>query len=363
MIGHRGIANLIESDIWQFGLGPGDRVAQGSSAAYDSSVEEVWLAWASGATVVVMDDDTARLGPDLVPWLRQEKITVLCPPPTLLRASGCRDPQTELPDLRLLYVGGEALTEDVAQLWAPGRRMVNGYGPTECTVTCLRSDVVAGQPITVGRPVPGMRAWVLDEDLMPVPDGEPGELCMTGAGLALGYLNQPELTAAKFPDLPLLGRVYRTGDLVHAGPDGTLFYHGRIDSQVKLRGYRIELEAVEACLARCDGVREAACRVQGEGAAQALVAFVVASDPGRPPDPDELKARLAQSLPGYMVPSMFGTIAELPRARRRPLRARQARRTTNRRLRPRYDRGRLIRIPHPQVLTIARWGKRGDANP
>jgi non-ribosomal peptide synthetase-like protein len=260
-----------------------------------------------------MDDDTARLGPDLVPWLRHEKISALCPPPTLLRGAGCRDPRTELPDLRLLYVGGEALTEDVAEQWAPGRRMVNGYGPTECTVTCLRSDVVAGKPIAIGRPVTGMRAWVLDENLMPVPDGEPGELCMAGAGLALGYLNQPELTATKFPDLPLLGRVYRTGDLVHAGPDGTLFYHGRIDSQVKLRGYRIELEAVEACLARCDGVREAACCVQGEGAAQALVAFVVASDPARPPDPDALKARLAQSLPGYMVPSMFGTIPELPR--------------------------------------------------
>jgi non-ribosomal peptide synthetase-like protein len=313
MIGHRSIANLVESDVWEFGLGPGDRVAQGSSAAYDSSVEEVWLALSSGAAVVVMDDDTARLGPDLVPWLRHEKITVLCPPPTLLRGAGCDDPQAELPDLRLLYVGGEALTDDVAERWAPGRRMVNGYGPTECTVTCLRSDVARGQPIAIGRPIPGMRAWVLDENLIPVPDGEPGELCMAGAGLALGYLNQPELTAARFPELPLLGRVYRTGDLVHARADGTLFYHGRIDSQVKLRGYRIELEAVEACLARCEGVREAACNVQGDGVAQTLVAFVVASDPARPPDPDELKARLQRSLPGYMVPSLIGTIAELPR--------------------------------------------------
>ncbi|NJC72329.1 amino acid adenylation domain-containing protein [Planosporangium thailandense] len=313
MIGHRSIANLVGSDVTEFGLGPGDRVAQGSSAAYDSSVEEVWLAWASGATVVVLDDDAARLGPDLVPWLRHERITVLCPPPTLLRTTGCADPRTELPDLRLLYVGGEALTADVVERWAPGRRMVNGYGPTECTVTCVRGDVVAGAPITVGRPVPGMRAWVLDENLTPVRDGEPGELCMAGAGVALGYLNQPELTAAKFPTLPLLGRVYRTGDLVSAGPDGTLFYHGRIDSQVKLRGYRIELEAIEAHLARCPGVREAACCVQGEGAAQTLVAFVVAADPGRPPDPDALKAQLQRSLPVYMVPSLFGTIEELPR--------------------------------------------------
>jgi non-ribosomal peptide synthetase component F len=135
--------------------------------------------------------------------------------------------------------------------------MVNGYGPTECTVTCLRCDVVAGQPVAIGRPIPGMTAWVLDADLVPVPDGQMGELCVGGAGLAAGYHNQPELTAAKFVQHPWLGRIYRTGDLVHTEPDGTIFYHGRIDSQVKLRGYRIELEAIEARLAGCAGASRA----------------------------------------------------------------------------------------------------------
>ncbi len=313
MIPHRGICNLVDGDLTEFGLGPGDRVAQGSSTAYDSSVEEIWMALSSGATVVLMDDDTARLGPDLVGWLHDEGITVLCPPPTLLRATGCADPQRALPELRLLYVGGEALPDDVAERWAPGRRMVNGYGPTECTVTCLRAEVVPGERVAIGRPVPGARAWVLDEHLRPVPPGERGELCMSGAGLAVGYRNQPQLTAAKFVEHPRLGRLYRTGDLVHQDPDGTLFYHGRIDSQVKLRGYRIELEAIESVLARCPGVREAACRVEGDGAAQVLAAHVVPVDPYRPPDTQDLKRRLADDLPGYMVPAFVAVTAGLPR--------------------------------------------------
>jgi non-ribosomal peptide synthetase-like protein len=314
MIAHHSIASLVRSDIIEFGLGPGDRVAQGSSAAYDSSVEEVWMALSSGATLVVLDDTTARLGPDLVAWLRAERITVLCPPPTLLRTTGCADPERELPDLRLLYVGGEALPDDVAERWGRGRRLVNGYGPTECTVTCLRDEVLPGGPVTIGRPVPGLRAWALDERLNPVPDGRPGELCLGGTGLAVGYLGLPELNARKFPVHRRLGRIYRTGDLVHREADGRFHYHGRIDSQVKLRGYRIELEAIESCLARCRGVREAGCRVQGEGASEALVAYIVPADPLVPPAVETLKEHLRAHLPAYMVPSMFGTLDELPRS-------------------------------------------------
>jgi non-ribosomal peptide synthetase component F len=132
MIEHRQIANLVASDLAEFALGPGDRVVQGSSVAYDSSIEEIWLALASGATLLVMDDAAARAGPDIVAWLADHRATVFCPPPTLLRSSGCSNPRAALPDLKLLYVGGEALPADIAALWADGRRMVNGYGPTEC---------------------------------------------------------------------------------------------------------------------------------------------------------------------------------------------------------------------------------------
>jgi len=230
MISHRSIVNLISGDIVEFNLGPGDRMGQDASAAFDASVEEVWMALSTGATVVMMDEDTVRLGPDLVQWLRDERITVISPPPTLLKTTGCKDPQKELPDLRLLYVGGETLPQDVADRWSRGRRMVNAYGPTECTVTCLRYDIVSGEKVAIGRPVPGMQAWVLDENLEPVPDGKKGELCIGGVGLAVGYLNRPELNSSKFLHHTRLGRIYRTGDLVHVEPNGVFFYHGRIDT-------------------------------------------------------------------------------------------------------------------------------------
>lgn len=314
MIEHRSIANLVASDLLEYSLGPGDRVAQGSSVSYDSSVEEVWLALAAGATVVVMDDDTVRLGPDLVPWLQRERITVLCPPPTLLRTTGCERPDLALPDLRLVYVGGEALPADVAARWSRGRRMDNGYGPTECTVTSLRTRIAADAEISIGRPVSGLSAHVLSDTLADVAAGEPGELCLGGVGLARGYRHRPDLTAEKFPVHPRLGRIYRTGDLVRRGPAGDYFYLGRIDAQVKLRGYRVELEAIETRLAECAGVREAACTVQGETARQVLVGFVVPTDPEHPPALEPLTDALRRVLPAYMVPARLQLIRTLPRS-------------------------------------------------
>lgn len=314
MIEHRSIVNLVASDLDDFGLTQTDRVGQGSSAAYDSSIEEIWLAFAAGATLVIMDDHTSRMGPDLVPWLRRERISVFCPPPTLLRTTGCADPESALPDLKLLYVGGEALTEDLAELWGRGRRLVNGYGPTECTVTVVRGDVVSGRTVTIGRPVQGHSAWVVDSQLNLVADGEPGELCISGVGLARGYRNQEEITREKFPLHPSLGRIYRTGDLVRREPEGELVYLGRIDAQVKLRGYRVELEAIEACLVQCRGVREAACRVQGEGSTALLVAHIVTTGADAPPNTAAIKESLRETLPPYMVPVRFGLIEALPRS-------------------------------------------------
>ena len=314
MIEHRSIANLVASDLAEYGLGPGDRVAQGSSVSYDSSVEEIWLALAAGATVVVMDDGAVRLGPDLVPWLQRERITVLCPPPTLLRTTGCDRPDLALPDLRLVYVGGEALPADVAGRWSRGRRFDNGYGPTECTVTSLRTRIEGDGEISIGRPVPGLTAYVLTDTLAEVNDGEPGELCLGGVGLARGYRHRPDLTAEKFPVHPRFGRIYRTGDLVRRGSGGDYFYLGRIDAQVKLRGYRVELEAIETRLAECAGVREAACTVQGETTRQVLVGFVVPADPARPPALEPLIEALRRVLPAYMVPARLQLIPALPRS-------------------------------------------------
>ncbi|MBI1302901.1 MAG: amino acid adenylation domain-containing protein [Phycisphaera sp.] len=322
-IEHRSLLNLVEGDLAEFGLSAQDRVAQGSSASYDSSVEEMWLAWAAGGTAVVMDDESARLGPDLLPWLQRERITVLCPPPSLLRTLGTDDPERALPAIRLLYVGGEALAPDLAELWSRGRRLENGYGPTECTVTCLRGTVRAGEPVTIGRAIRGSFAAVVDPDeasLRELPDDAQGELVVGGASLGRGYRGQPETTRARFVEHPTLGRVYRTGDLVHRDSRGDFHYHGRIDAQVKLRGYRIELGAVEAALAAQEGVLEAACTVEGEGVERRLVAHVVlraasgpeAHTPG-PLDAEALRMALARELPPYMVPAAIAAIPRVPR--------------------------------------------------
>jgi hypothetical protein len=149
---------------------------------------------------------------------------------------------------------------------------------------------------------------VLNESLEEVGDGQWGELCLGGIGLARGYRNRPEVTAAKFIDHPRFGRIYRTGDLVHRAADGNFFSHGRADTQVKIRGYRIELEEIEMRLAECKGVRSAACTVQ-EGA---LTAFLVPENGWQPEAFGPLEAALRETLPEYMVPSRFGILRELP---------------------------------------------------
>ncbi len=312
MIEHGSAVNLVTSDLDYFRLGAGARVAQGSSAAYDSSVEETWLALGCGGTVVVMDDEAARLGPDLEAWLRRERVSVFCPPPTQLRSMGAIDPARSLPDLRLLYVGGEALPRDVADRWAPGRWLENGYGPTECTVTVVRGRIQAGAPIIIGRPVRGNHAWILDESLSDVPAGQVGELCIGGAGLSRGYLNRPDLDARAFTVHARHGRIYRTGDLARVTSTGDLECLGRIDSQVKVRGYRIELEAIDHALVACDGVRAAASRVQNAEGDSILVGYVVPAIPRDPPDPARLKDALRERFPDYMVPSRFMLVSELP---------------------------------------------------
>ncbi|MGH9481695.1 MAG: amino acid adenylation domain-containing protein, partial [Terriglobales bacterium] len=307
MVEHRSIANLVEANREYFRLGCEARVAQCSSPAYDSSIEETWLALAAGATLVLLDDATVRLGPELIPWLRQERISVFCPPPTLLRSTGCGHPERELPELKLLYVGGEALPQDLADRWARGRWLENGYGPTECTVTATRARIRPGEPVTIGYPVANCRTWVLDGGLEEVNGGEAGELCLGGACLARGYRGQEALTRERFVEHPRLGRLYRTGDLARRAANGNLEYLGRMDAQVKLRGYRVELEAVEAALAACAGVRAAACQIE-DGV---LGAHLVPANGDRPAS-DALKRELRRTLPEYMIPSRFGYLETLP---------------------------------------------------
>ncbi|MFN8588658.1 MAG: AMP-binding protein, partial [Candidatus Eisenbacteria bacterium] len=283
---------------------------QSSMCSYDSSVEEIWLAFATGATLVLMDDDAVRLGPDLVDWLARERVTVFCPPPTLLRMAACDDPQRALPELKLVYVGGEELPLDVAARWAPGRRLENGYGPTECSVTVVRTPVRAGEPVRIGWPVEGNTAYVLDSELRELPPGTPGELCIAGLSVTRGYLHQPQLTAERFVEHPRFGRLYRTGDLVDRAADGALIYLGRSDSQVKIRGHRVELSAIEAHLCECLGVRAAACALQGTAPAQELSAFLVSD--GGALDLEYVREHMRSRVPDHMQPLHYAAVDGLP---------------------------------------------------
>ena len=311
MIEHRNIMNLILSNLSYFDLNSGDRVMQSAAPVFDASIEEMYLAFAVGAALVLPGEDVAFMGPDLVPWMKEEGITAVSPTPTFLRLCHTEDPERELPRLRLIYVGGETLPEDLVRKWAPGRWLENAYGPTECTVTVLRGRAYTDRPTTIGKPVKGNRVWVLDENLEEVVEGVKGELCIAGSGVARGYLNRPGKAQERFLEHREFGRIYRTGDLVERLATGELAYHGRLDSQVKLRGYRVELESIEAHLAGLEGVKMAACKVQGKGGERQLAAYLIMEE-GRDLDRERLRRQLGEELPHYMLPSYFKSLPELP---------------------------------------------------
>ncbi|MGV0554615.1 AMP-binding protein, partial [Mycobacterium kansasii] len=196
--------------------------------------------------------------------------------------------------------------------WAPGRVMVNQYGPTETTMyAAMTAPLTAGSaPVPIGSPVPGAALFVLDRWLRAVPPGVVGELYIAGRGVAAGYLGRAALTASRFVACPFGGsgtRMYRTGDVVRWGRDGQLEYLGRADEQVKIRGHRIELGEIRSALAELDGVEQAAVIARNDPAAARLVGYVTGTA-----DPSETRARLAERLPSYMVPSAVVVLDALP---------------------------------------------------
>ena len=270
---HRSARHLVLAERRLFSPRPGDRVLQGFSLAFDASIEEMWLALASGGTMVVADEETMR--GDVAKEIADRRVTIVSCVPTLLAMI-----EGTLPGVRVLIVGGEECPPEIVRRFAsPERPLFNTYGPTEATViaTCARLDGTTR--VTIGRPLPNTTAYVLDADLRPVPIGVAGELCLGGVGLARGYLGAPLLTATKFVPNPTAdrvgapARVYRTGDRARFTPEGDLEFLGRLDEQVKLRGFRIELREIEDALLACDGVAQAAATVRSdEQGVEAIVA-------------------------------------------------------------------------------------------
>ncbi|NPD29818.1 non-ribosomal peptide synthetase, partial [Corallococcus exiguus] len=309
---HRGVANLVTHEAVAYGIGPGSRVLQFASLSFDLSVEEIFTTLCNGATLVLAPLEKLMPGAPLPVLLREQELSVVSLTPAALAATSSEG----LPNVRTVISGGEALPADVAARWAPGRRLLNTYGPTEATVIATLGEVVAdGNVPTIGKPLANVRVYVLDPQGQPVPMGVRGELHIGGVGVARGYAGRPGLTAERFvPDAfsgEVGARLYRTGDVVRWRTDGQMDFVGRIDSQVKVRGFRIELGEVETALTRQPGVSEAVVLVRGDGADKRLVGYVVAKD-GHALDVDTLRTGLRQGMPEYMVPGALMVLDALP---------------------------------------------------
>jgi amino acid adenylation domain-containing protein/thioester reductase-like protein len=307
-----GIANLARAQAEAFQVGPRSRVLLFAPLGFDASVSELAMTFCTGAALVLPARDALLFGAPLLQLLAEQAVSMVTLPPAVLAAL----PAAPLPALRTLVVAGEACPIDLAARWAAGRHFVNAYGPTETTVCATLAAWQGGDRLPIGGPIANTRVYVLDAHMQPVPVGVPGELYVSGVGLARGYLRRPSLTAERFVPDPFAAepgaRLYRTGDVVRWLPGGTLEYLGRADDQVKIRGFRIELGEVEAALASHPQVAECATRVcQDAGGDRRLAAYIVCRT-GQAPTAGDLRTYLLQKLPEYMVPSNFVTLEALP---------------------------------------------------
>ena len=334
---HGGIPNLAAAQIDRFAIGTRARVLQFASLSFDAAVSEIATVLLSGATLILPPAE--RSSHALAHLMREQNISHATLPPALL---------PDLPDdvrLKTLIVAGEACSVDVVARWSKGRQMINAYGPTETTVCATMSEALSGLSVApIGRPIWNTRVYVLDGSLQPVPAGVAGELYISGAGLARGYLDRAGLTAERFvaDRFGAAGsRMYRSGDIARWRSDGVLDFLGRADAQVKLRGFRIEPGEIEAVLLRHPGVAQAAVIAREDAAGdKRLVGYVVAAGAGAP-EAASLRAHVARSVPDYMVPSAYVVLERLPL-------------TPN---------GKLDRraLPAPQVRGLALW--RGPRTP
>ncbi len=314
MIRHRNICHLIRSESAILALESDDIVFGGFSVAFDMSVETMWSAFFVGAKLLVATEAMTSAGPDIALALDAAATTIWHVVPSLMALV-----EHPVPSLRLINLGGEACPPDLPRRLArPGLRLLNTYGPTETSVTATWTTMQPGQRITIGRPLPGYTAWIVDEALQPVAAGNEGELVIGGPGVGAGYVNRPDLTAEKFTMTPFNGLsgapelVYRSGDLVRLDAAGDIDFVGRIDTQVKIRGFRVELAEIESVIGEWPGVTQVAVQMfTDDDGAEFLAAFLVPRG-AEPIDLDGLRSRVRERLPNYMRPADYEVLPALP---------------------------------------------------
>lgn len=305
-IEHGGVVNLARGLRDLFGDMTSARVLQLSRPSFDAWVWELAMSLPAGAVLCLPDPGGLLTGAELTGWLRASRATHLSAAPSLLATLS----PEELPDLRCVVAGGEVLPEALARRWHGRVDFINAYGPTEVTV-CATAGRCAGvgRP-SIGMPLRGVVVHLLDPDGNPVPPGEVGELHVGGPGVGRGYLARPDLTRRHFRPDPFSAlpgaRLYRTGDLARRTADGAYEFAGRVDRQLKVRGFRIEPAEVEEALRAHPGVADAAVSAVD----QRLVAHLRLTGP--PVPAGELRAFLRVSLPEHLVPSVFTTVDALP---------------------------------------------------
>jgi amino acid adenylation domain-containing protein/non-ribosomal peptide synthase protein (TIGR01720 family) len=314
-ITHRALSLHLDDFIGTYGISAADAVLHTSTINFDVALHELLPALAMGGRVVMRGPQMWDLD-RLSAVLAQDELTFARIPTAYWQQWLQRLPG-ELPRLRQITVGGEALPGDALRRWQAGPlkaiRLDNLYGPTETTIAALHRRTCAEDAestiVPIGKPYPGRSARVLDADGNPVPVGGLGELCIGGECLARGYLGRPAMTAERFVPDPQHpgGRLYRTGDLCRPREDGTIEFLGRLDQQIKLRGMRIEPGEIEAALRDCPGVAAAAVVVAGEGESRRLIGYVVGGA-----ESPELQQALGQKLPAHMVPSAIVRLDALP---------------------------------------------------
>ncbi|MDI9951305.1 non-ribosomal peptide synthetase, partial [Rhodococcus sp. IEGM 1305] len=311
VVSHRGLANLFEQERHHLHVTPDARVSHLASPSFDASLFELTMAFCAGAQVVLVPPLTYG-GAALADILAVERITHAFITPTALATL---EP-AGLDSLRVLAVAGEPCPTDLVRRWAPRRRMLDLYGPTETTIWSHVSEPLApAEPVTIGRPVRGFTAAVLDARLHPVPPGTPGELYLAGPGLARGYHARPATTATHFVACPFAtpgSRMYRTGDLVRTRPDLTLEHLGRTDFQIKVRGFRVEPGEVDSILtARADIGFAATVGRTGPDGQPILVTYVRGAN-GADVDASAVRTALSAQLPPYLVPAAVVVLDEVP---------------------------------------------------
>jgi amino acid adenylation domain-containing protein len=311
-VGHAGVLNVMAHLRELLPIGCSDRVVFFASPSFDASIWEMCVALCHGAALVVADRETVSDPARFGAFLRRSECTITVLPPSYIRLLDVDD----LARLNWLAAAGEATHPDTADRLSGRVRFVNLYGPTEASIM-VTSYVIAppgrfSRSVPIGSPIPNIDALVVDGRGRMVPIGAPGELCVGGVCVAHGYLNRPQLTAERFPAHPLLSgqRMYRTGDIVRWLDDGTLEFAGRGDDQVKVRGHRVELGEIEACLLACPGVRQAGVIFEQDEEDRAdIIAYVV---PEGELQLTGVRQHLRRMLPEYMVPSRLMKLDVLP---------------------------------------------------